>query len=194
MLIDNGKKYRDIFCEVVEDCIIGKTTKEQALMLLESRYNTELERIKVNEKNNPDVFHILKHNGELHSVKQIHKPINADTGKEIDLLELYNNCLIEFKECFNDYKAEIEALPDEQNLGHKIQIRNELIPKMIGEGILMSDGERPSKSLDRVAIFLVDNGQEPTVNSLIDLGLKQRNGKQYSKRAFQKAISVAYTR
>jgi hypothetical protein len=62
---------------------------------------------------------------------------------------------------------------------------------MIEEGLLSKDGKKPLKSLDSIAGFLVDNGQFPTVASLVDLGLKKRNGEQYKKRAYQKALNYA---
>jgi hypothetical protein len=193
MLIDNGQQYRAIFREVVEDCIIGKITKEQALMLLESRYNAELEKIQINEKNNPDVFHIRDRNGKLFSIQKNVKPVNKDTGKRMDLFDLYKEHIAEFNDCFNDNKAEIEAMPDKQNpeLGKLIQ--NELISKMIEKGILLKNGKTPSKSLNDVACFFVVNNQPLSTKVLKDLGLIKPNGEPYSDSAYKKAIDIAHT-
>ena len=191
MLIDNGKQYRTIFREVVEDCIIGKITKEQAFMLLESRHKAELEKIRINEKNNPDVFHIIDRNGELHSVNKIRRPTHKDTEKEINLTELYKSHMKEFEDCFNDYKSEIEAIPEKQNPEPKQHIQNELVPKMIEKGVLSSDGKMPLKNINDVASFLVENGQFPTVATLKNFGLIKRDGKPYSDRAYEKAIDIA---
>ncbi|MCL1927963.1 MAG: hypothetical protein FWG07_04105 [Treponema sp.] len=101
MLIDNGKQYRAGFCEAVENCIIGKITKEQALTLLKSRYNTELERIRVNEKNYPDEFHYFDGNEKLLIIQKNEKQISRATGKEINPLETYKNFIAEFEDCFD---------------------------------------------------------------------------------------------
>ena len=106
MLIYDWGRYIAIF-EVVEDFIVGKITTEQALRLLESRYNTELERIRVNEQKNPGIFHIVGRNGKLYSIRQNDRPKDIDTGMKIGLLELYKSQIEKYKDCFNDCKAEI---------------------------------------------------------------------------------------
>jgi hypothetical protein len=73
------------------------------------------------------------------------------------------------------------------------QRQNKYIPQMIADGILSKDGKTPLKSLDKVACFLKEKGQNVSVRLLMDLGLQKRNGKSYAERTYEHAVNMAYT-
>ena len=96
----------------------------------------------------------------------------------------------ELEECFNALDSFVRTydLVDDDK---ESTPQNNLINEMIGEGILSKDGKTPLRKFDAVAFFLVEKGQFPTVASLKDMGLKKRDGKPYSDRAYQVALNNA---
>ena len=174
-----------IFCDWYDKKIDGT----EAIQMLKEWYDKGLKKIK-NEK------HVAIQKKELKRCFDSLASFIRDNDL-IDEGELPKNYKIHrlMKKLDNivPLVSEIKKVLDRQNQEPKQYIQNELVSKMIEKGILSSDGKTPLKNLDGIAIFLMDNGQFPSMKSLKDLGLMKSNGKPYSDRAYQKALHIANT-